>query len=479
MTNLHLCDATLILTLAGQQQRQQDVSTALQSVGIESFEFFYGLTAGDAEVQQALGSGVVMRFPPCFRCGLEDCGDPGCNNILLPVQVAVVLSFRALFAHCLEQGFGTMAIGEDDIIFASYARTVFDSSGYAQSLEASGLFTDAPTLIRLGDSRRPDGFEEDGWNGDIHTHGAVTMSNYLFLCNRAFAALAYNRLAKIDHTADVLIHQALCDQATCLTLTPQLVCDRSWALRTSPSLIHPKPEYLDYLRRTSGEDSTAFIHEHERLLRHRKKAHSYHHVFVGLVNCDFGRVVRACRSLGLDIGVGAPAADGFTAWQYTTPAAIEYISDSRLGDTEFVHVGARYLVVAEPAVALLDLARRLETGDPDAELAANLACRAQCNSLRDTAVSALERAVNLYIDWHRLARAQPLKGIVLLDNIETTIEPILAGETVSWPSMDGGALDALTFNLTSDLVDELLDELTELGFKPQRQTPLDIREPAH
>jgi hypothetical protein len=150
-----------------------------------------------------------------------------------------------------------------------------------------------------------------------------------------------------------------------------------------------------------------------------------------------------------------------------------------LGDTEFVHVGARYLVVAEPAVALLDLARRLETGDPDAELAANLACRAQCNSLRDTAVSALERAVNLYIDWHRLARAQPLKGIVLLDNIETTIEPILAGETVSWPSMDGGALDALTFNLTSDLVDELLDELTELGFKPQRQTPLDIREPAH
>ena len=464
LTFSHLCEATLILTLLGQEKRQQEVKSELLGAGIELFEFYYGLTPADSEVQDVFNAGVVARYPPCFRCGNEDCGDLSCNNILLPVQVAVVLSFRALFAHCLERGFKVMAIGEDDIVFAPYARSVFSSHEYTTVLAASGLFSESPTLVRLGDSRRPQEFDLDHWHGEISTHGMVTMSNYLFLCNRSFAVLANQRLANIDHTADVLIHQSLCSHAHCLTLSPQIVCDRSWALRTSPSLIHPKPEYLEHLRLTAGEQSAEFAAEQERLRRHRKRASSFHHVFVGLVNCDFARVVAACRAIDLDVGCGVPAADGFAAWQYTTNTAIELIPCQALRDLSFVHVHSRYLVLAEPASAILDLAFRLEAGDQEAKEVARLA---GSNSRTPPLIEsdlAIERAVALYIGWHRLARDQSLKGIVGLDKIDLSLKAVIAGSPRPSLNIDAVDISDLTSKIDPKLALELHQELTILGF---------------
>jgi hypothetical protein len=464
LTSSHLCESTFILTLLGQEKRQQEVKSELASVGIEQFEFFHGLTPADCEVQDAFNAGVVARYPPCFRCGKEDCGDLSCNNILLPVQVAVVLSFRALFARCLDQGFKTMAIGEDDIVFAPYARSIFSSVDYCTALAASGLFSDSPTLVRLGDSRRPQEFDLDYWQGDVSTHGIVTMSNYLFLCNREFAMLAYRRLANIDHTADVLIHQSLCSHARCLTLTPQIVCDRSWAMRTSPSLIHPKPEYLEYLRLTAGEQSAEFLAEKERLRRHRKRASSFQYVFIGLVNCDFARVVAACRALDLDIGCGVSAADGFAAWQYTAKMAIELMPDPALRDLSFVYIHSRYLVLAEPVSAILDLAFRFDSGDQEAEQVARFAGSDSRTPLLIDSDWAIERAVALYIGWHRIARDQPWKGIVELDNIDSSLGSIMAGSPVSSLNLNAAGLRELKSRIDPRLALELSQELAGLGF---------------
>ncbi len=85
------------MTLPEQRERQLLVVQELEKVGISNYEFFPGFTPDSEEVRRAYSEDRVKRFPDCFRCGKRDCGNPDCNNVLLPAQVAVALGFQAIF----------------------------------------------------------------------------------------------------------------------------------------------------------------------------------------------------------------------------------------------------------------------------------------------------------------------------------------------------------------------------------------------
>lgn len=461
----HLCEATVCLTLEGQVERQKRVTTQLRSIGIEEFEFFSGVTPDDQAVIEAFSTGRVKQYPPCFRCGQEACDNPGCNNILLPVQVAVSIAFRRLLQHCVDRGLNTVAICEDDVVFAAYSRKLFATRSYREVLECSGLFSSSPTLIRLGGPRCPQGFfEAESFKGVVSASTQAHVSNYLFLCNRAFAELAIHRLEYLDHTADVLIHMQLEEQANCITLAPQVACDTSWALRTTRSLIHPKPEYLQYLAETVGTDSDEYEQEASRLRHHKKVARLFEHGFAGPVFCDFQRLLDACAGLGLEIGVNAPGRDGLVSWQVELASTSVQLSDWAVDVPYYVYTRRRYWLVPDPASSLRRLARGMARGDLSVgELLQSIEKVVAIPG--DSDLTSMRTAVSLFIFWYRLARANKPGVRIYEQNLEESLANALAGRETPGPILSRELLTETVGDISPELFGELQVELSSLGFR--------------
>ena len=468
----HLCDLTLCLTLKGQQARQERVLSELCVAGIEDVEFFYGVGPDDPAVHDAFASGRVMHYPPCFRCGKETCDNSNCNNILLPVQVAVGISFQRIFAHCIQRGVETAAVCEDDVVLAAYARRLFAAPSYRDALESSGLFADRPALVRLGGPTCPDGFFlpetfQDSFQGTVSMSSEARVSNYFFLFNRAFAELAVARMERIDHTADVIIHSLLSDQARCLTLAPQLACDRSWALRTEPSLIHPKPEYLIHLRETQGEDSEAFKREAARLQRHRKVAKLFDHGFAGMPGCDFRPLIEACKERGLDIGLEVPGDVGVASSHVALEPDPSRLSDWCLDVPYFVHVRQRYWLVPDPMACIDWLSRAITRGGaefdgPNAWLRDMLADQ---QTKPGGLGSGIDLAVRLFISWYGAARKVQPGPMIYHQDLSGSLHHALVKPRAPGPILHENDLQGLTHCIDSRLMRALSDELQALGFQ--------------
>jgi GR25 family glycosyltransferase involved in LPS biosynthesis len=308
----------ICLTIPEQRERQMLVVKEFEKVGIRNYEFFPGLLPDSIAVRNAYLQNCVKRYPDCFRCGKRDCGAPECNNVLLPVQVAVALSFQAILRMAEKSEQSYVAICEDDIVFAGYAKKIFTSDRFKQLINSSGLLSDEPTLVRLG---RPkidkEKFFSEHAPVDLFFTSDVEMSNYFFLVNRAFARLASERLNKIDHTADMIIHKAMLSKARCLTLNVQVVGDRSWSLGEIPSLIHPKQHHVDYLRKHCGVLAPQTLYESERLQKHIKKAVSRPLCFVGSPRCGSHFVSAFLQKNGIDVRHEALGKDGIASWQFS------------------------------------------------------------------------------------------------------------------------------------------------------------------
>lgn len=434
----------LCLTLAGQRERQLAAARELEKAGIRNYEFFPGFEPGSAEVRRAFQSQRVKRYPDCFRCGRRDCGNAECNNVLLPAQVAVALGFQAILEAVAGAAGPYAAICEDDVVFAGYAAGVLASGRFRELLRASGLGGEAPALLRLSrpgiDPRLPTA--ESAPDVPLELTDEIVMSNYLFVVNRGFARLAAARLARIDHTADTLIHEALQREARCHTLSVPLAGDRSWSLGEIPSLIHPKTHHLLYLRQRFGESSPEARGEAERLRHHRKKALSRPYCLTGSPRCGSHYVSAFLRANGLDVGHESLGRDGICAWQFAVSSDdYPYITDPLARTDFFVH-GERWLLYARHPLAALPSLIVENQKAPLSYAFRRAAIRAAAGVNLDDFPAPLERAARAYAHWYLLALQRRPQAVLRVEQLREDCGRAFEGrrfQDVQMPAHERGA----------------------------------------
>lgn len=409
----------ICLTLPDQRERQLAVVQQFEKVGIRNYEFYPGFSPDSQAVRSAYEEGRVKRYPDCFRCGKRDCGNPDCNNVLLPVQVAVALGFQGILRAVANSDEPYAAICEDDIVFADYAKDLFASDEFHQLILSSGLLGAPPALLRL---TRP-GIEPDVFFSkeiDLQTatilKDEVVMSNPFFLANRAFARLACERLDRIDHTADVIIHMNLMEQARCYTLNAQPVADRSWGLADAPSLIHPKAQHLDYLCKRFGESSPQATQEAKRIQNHLKKASSVSYCFTGSPRCGSHYVSAFLRKNGLDIGHEQLGRDGICAWQFAASSdSYPYISNRQASSDFFVHADHWFLYARNPISAIPSLIVENQKAPLSYAFRRDAIYEDSGVNLDDFAAP-VERAARAYAHWYLLALKRKPKAVLRVEN---------------------------------------------------------------
>jgi len=433
----------ICLTLPQQRERQTAVVREFDKVGLRDFEFYPGFSATSDAVRQAYAHNRVKRYPDCFRCAKRDCGNPDCNNVLIPSQVAVVLGFQAMLRSVASSAEPYAAICEDDIAFAVYAKDVLASEGFQDLLRSSGLLSDEPTLIRLGRPRIDDAFiaVDTARRAALRLTDEVVMSNSFFLANRAFARLAEQRLHQIDHTADVIIHHAMTMQARCYTLNLQLVGDHS-NLGDVPSLIHPKPHHLTYLRATQGNASPKLIEEAERVRNHLKKAVSRPFGIAGSPRCGSHFVSAFLRRNLLDIGHEGLGKDGMCAWQLAVKAEdYPYVMERQAKSDFFLHFD-RWLVYARNPVDAIPSLVVENRHAPLSYAFRREAIHKDCGVDLDEFTSPVERAARAYAHWYLLALQRRPEGVLRVESLLEDCRANIPGrpfETVEIPREESGA----------------------------------------
>jgi hypothetical protein len=433
----------ICLTLPEQRERQLAVVREFERVGIHNYEFHPGFSPACAQVTQAYEQNRVRRYPDCFRCGRRDCGNPDCNNVLLPAQVAVVLGFQAILDAVAKSEQSYAAVCEDDIVFAGCAARVLASARFKGLLESSGLFGDTPVLIRLGRPRVDQSFlATGGLEPELRLTDEVVMSNYFFLVNRAFARLAVERLNRIDHTADMIIHHLMSGMARCQTLNIQLVADRSWSLGEVPSLIHPKAHHLAYLRSQHGESSSKTAAEAERIRNHVKKAVTRTYCFTGSPRCGSHFVSAFLRGNGLDIGHEGLGRDGICAWQFAvSSSSYPYISDRQAKSDFFVHADHWFVYARNPSDAIPSLIVENQKAPLSYAFRREAIHKASGVNLDDFATP-VERAARAYAHWYQLALQRQPKAVLRVEHFLEDCRQSLPGhdiKAVAVPAAQGGA----------------------------------------
>jgi hypothetical protein len=416
---MRLFDKVICLTLPRLQERQLRVAAELEAVGLGHFEFFAGVGAGDEAVRRCYAEGRVQRYPPCFRCGKMDCGDPDCNNVLIAPQVAVVVGFQRIMRYVSGSADTAVAmILEDDAVFARRAAGVFASPEFADLIEASGIRSDVPTLIRMAaPSPDPARFAEPGPPEPLRLERSVVMSNYCFLVNRPFAEIAAGRLETIDHTADMIIHAELGQQLNGWTLADPLVSDRSWWLGEVSSLIHPKRHHLEHLARTSGTATAEYQAETRRLARHRKKVLEKDYGIIGSPCCGGQYVSAYLRQHGFDIRHEALGKHGICAWQLAvSDSSYPCIDDAAAESDEFLYFHHWLLYTRRPldAIASLVIENRKVPASYDFRRRHILA---RYGVDLDAVTDGIERAVLAYCYWHLLALERKPEAILHVEQL--------------------------------------------------------------
>lgn len=321
-------DDIVVVSLPESLQRREHSRRHLEKVGLPGFRFFEATAAADPAVEAYRNRGEVVEYPPCFRCGKLDCGDPDCNNFLIPEQIATFITYLRLWESIRDGDAGRVLVLEDDVRFHSCAPKVI--SRLAQWV-ASGRIpfeSETPTLLRLGWAYCRD--HRHTWR--IRYSRKQRMANPCHAVTRAFARALLERYTGICHTADVYQHKIAPREGEAWTVFPPIASDLSWTMGSLPSTIHPKAVRTEFLRK-EGEAAAAEANR-RRVSLHVKKKYYRPILIVGHPRCGTGYAAELCGQLGLDVGHERAGADGISSWMFAVeanenPYALDEISRSR------------------------------------------------------------------------------------------------------------------------------------------------------
>jgi hypothetical protein len=92
-----LFDRVYVVSLISSNDRRKHIVEQFDQIGIVDYEFHDAVGHNDPVVTEFYETNRVALYPPCFRCGKADCGNPECNNTLIPQQVAVFITYLRLW----------------------------------------------------------------------------------------------------------------------------------------------------------------------------------------------------------------------------------------------------------------------------------------------------------------------------------------------------------------------------------------------
>lgn len=317
----NLFDRVYVISLRSSEDRRAHITRHFEETGIRGYEFHDATGHDEYRVARLFETGRVAQYPPCFRCGQTECGNPDCNNVLIPQQVAVFDTYLRLWEKIAARRERAL-ICEDDVIFHPWLRDVLRGLWGEIKGGAFPFSAEEPALIRLGWAMSD---EHDGAR-PFQVSRDVRMSNPCHAVTSAYAQALVSEFGRIEHTADVYQHRlAQVSKEHAWTVFPPVASELSWSTGAFDSLIHPKDVRTEYLSQRGEVDAAS---DNDRRIRSHVK-HMYHREFliVGHPRCGTGYTSGFLRQMGLDIGHEADGKDGLSSWMLAVDDEAPWAAD--------------------------------------------------------------------------------------------------------------------------------------------------------
>lgn len=409
-----------MISLPEAQDRRNRIPHHLAQAGITRFEFHDACGPDHPQVKSLYDNGLVLRYPPCFRCGRKDCGKPDCNNVLIPAQVANFASNMSVWRRIAAANQRALVL-EDDVVLHDWAPETL--RWLTQRVEAGELTfrADVPKLLRMGAPLGPD----HDPTLPRRLSADIRMSNYCYAMTAAFARLALARFKKVDTTSDIFLHKNVPQGEEALTVFPLIASDLSWSLGAVESAIHPKPLHVHYLR-SNGKTAEADAHE-AKIMHHLKHKFWRNILVLGHPGCGTGAAVRAMRGWGLDIGHETDGKDGLSSWHFAVDDKTPSPTSPALRTRAALACRTTVQIVRDPAAAVVAILRE------DQLAPASFAYRRK-HVLAQTGVdllaapSDLDRAVLSLTLWSQIIRSQSPTGWFRIEDELSALRALLALE---------------------------------------------------
>lgn len=333
-----LFDKVFVISLEQSTERRAYIQKHLPEFGIQKYEFFNATSANDPLVTQAYANNEVAAFPPCFRCGKHDCGNPDCNNFLIPQQVATFITYKRLWQTLADGNAGRILIIEDDVRFHDHIQSVLT---FIEGEIAGGRIpfqAEKPCLIRLGWALCDDHVGTTGCS--VNT--AVKMANPCHAITREYAKVLLSRYTSICHTVDEYQHRLAARQGEAFTVFPPIASELSWSNGVLASTIHPKAVRSEYLRSLNHVDEADA--NDLKIENHIKKKYYRSLLITGHPRCGTGYAAGLCRQLGVDVGHEKLGTAGISSWMFAVDADLNPYSLDEVAKTRRAFAW-RYLVM--------------------------------------------------------------------------------------------------------------------------------------
>jgi len=239
-------DQVLCISLARCVERRAHIQREFNRMGISQYRFIDAFDKSSDEVIQLYESDFVKKYPPCFRCDMNECDCT--NKSLFHPQIGNWLSHMAAWKLAQRAGGKLTLVCEDDVVFRPNTHQSLAmlraSGGIAANLE-----TGQPVLIRLGWALS----EDHEQTSAPRLTQDLRNANCCYAINPAMAKLLLKSLHKMETTSDIYVHRIIGKDVCHYTVMPPPVHELSWSTGELLSEIRPKHKYVERLRKRLAE----------------------------------------------------------------------------------------------------------------------------------------------------------------------------------------------------------------------------------
>lgn len=393
-----LYDRVYVISLPTSRERRRYITRHLAEKGISEYEFHDAIGPDHPDVQKAFTEDKVVRFPPCFRCGKTECGRDDCNNVLIPSQVAVFLSYFTLWQK-IERRSECALVCEDDLVLHPWWTKVLKMVADRRESGELEFSPNSPSLIRLGWAENP----EHAPTQPYRISREVRMSNPLHLITAAYAGMLVNEFRAIENTADMFLHRtSLAAKKFAWTAHPPAGTEMSWSRGTMESLIHPKRIRSQYLnskgKYKKASQNDAKIENHIQHLFYRAL------LIVGGAHYETDLIARLLSNIGLDVGRETDGRDGIASWMFAANGPVPR-SHSRISDRRDALRWKALIMPVRDIKDAVPFIMRENRSDPESFDFRRRHILARTGLDLDRLSTTFQRAVVSFLSWIRMVEA--------------------------------------------------------------------------
>ena len=381
------------ISLADSTKRRKHIVEELDQYNIKNYEFVDAVNQDNVMVENAYSQGTVKLFPPCFRCGKNECDCD--NNVLIPTQVATFFSHMKVWKSIAEQPNDLYLVIEDDIKFNDYYKSI----KYFVHWKIHRLFSKNkknPFLLRLGWAYNHEHIKQN----IKFEKGLVKMSNPMYAINPEMAKKLLEHFKQIDTTVDIYLHKNIAKQYNNYTLFPPLAYELSWSKGAMESLVRPRAKRIEHLEKMKDENAKKELKKYDE---HIDRAINRKLLAIGHPRTGSGYTSALLKAYGLDIGHEKMGEDGIVSWMFTVydlhnPFFLNKYAKSRY----YVSFENIIMFVRDPLTAIPSIMRENSSSKVSYDFRVK-------HILRETNIDLkqfdndLERAIETYYLWSKMA----------------------------------------------------------------------------